>query len=396
MAAIRCGDAAFYASGSPALRSARVRRLLGTRHLSPTPGTQKAGIRRRALTDCAPNHGMPMDIRHAHLNTASYLIAAAMLLAILLLHLLPGLLAGLLVFSLIHALAPLLQRHLPGARAHWLVVALLGCVVVGLLTIAIVSFVAFLRSEAGNPAQLLEGNRVIELLDRAREQLPAFVVNHLPDNIYELRSIVFNWLGQHADRLQLAGTKAGKGVVHLLIGMILGAMVALHTARPSLRRGPLLGVLATRSANLAIAFRNIVFAQVKISAINTLFTAIFLLIVLPLFGVNLPFAKTLVIVTFVVGLVPVIGNLISNSIIFVVGLTVSLWVALAALGFLIVIHKFEYFLNARIVGGRIRARAWEILIAMLLMEAAFGIAGLIAAPIYYAYLKRELEAAKLI
>jgi predicted PurR-regulated permease PerM len=173
-------------------------------------------------------------------------------------------------------------------------------------------------------------------------------------------------------------------------------MVALHTARPSLRRGPLLGVLATRSANLAIAFRNIVFAQVKISAINTLFTAIFLLIVLPLFGVNLPFAKTLVIVTFVVGLVPVIGNLISNSIIFVVGLTVSLWVALAALGFLIVIHKFEYFLNARIVGGRIRARAWEILIAMLLMEAAFGIAGLIAAPIYYAYLKRELEAAKLI
>jgi predicted PurR-regulated permease PerM len=103
-----------------------------------------------------------------------------------------------------------------------------------------------------------------------------------------------------------------------------------------------------------------------------------------------------VIVTFVVGLLPVIGNLISNTIIFLVGLTVSLWVALAALGFLIVIHKLEYFLNARIVGGQIRARAWEILIAMLLMEAIFGIAGLIAAPIYYAYLKRELEAAKLI
>jgi len=30
---------------------------------------------------------------------------------------------------------------------------------------------------------------------------------------------------------------------------------------------------------------------------------------------------------------------------------------------------------------------------MLLMEAAFGIAGLIAAPIYYAYLKDELAAA---
>jgi predicted PurR-regulated permease PerM len=29
---------------------------------------------------------------------------------------------------------------------------------------------------------------------------------------------------------------------------------------------------------------------------------------------------------------------------------------------------------------------------MLLMEAAFGVAGLIAAPIYYAYLKDELSA----
>ena len=50
----------------------------------------------------------------------------------------------------------------------------------------------------------------------------------------------------------------------------------------------------------------------------------------------------------------------------------------------------------RIVGSRIHARAWELLVAMLVMEAAFGLAGVVAAPIYYAYLKRELEAARLI
>jgi predicted PurR-regulated permease PerM len=103
-----------------------------------------------------------------------------------------------------------------------------------------------------------------------------------------------------------------------------------------------------------------------------------------------------VLVTFICGLLPVLGNLISNTIIFVIGLSVSLWVAVAALTFLILIHKLEYFLNARIIGTQIRARAWELLIAMLLMEAAFGIGGLIAAPIYYAYLKRELEAKALI
>jgi predicted PurR-regulated permease PerM len=140
----------------------------------------------------------------------------------------------------------------------------------------------------------------------------------------------------------------------------------------------------------------VVFAQVKISSVNTLLTGIFLLVVLPLFGVYMPLAKSLVVLTFVVGLLPVVGNLISNTMIFVVGLSLSLGVAVSALAYLVVIHKLEYFLNARIIGTQIRARAWELLIAMLLMESIFGAPGLIAAPIYYAYLKRELEGAKLI
>ena len=47
-------------------------------------------------------------------------------------------------------------------------------------------------------------------------------------------------------------------------------------------------------------------------------------------------------------------------------------------------------MNARIIGARIRARAWELLVAMLVMDAWFGIPGLIASPIYYAYGKDEL------
>jgi predicted PurR-regulated permease PerM len=37
-----------------------------------------------------------------------------------------------------------------------------------------------------------------------------------------------------------------------------------------------------------------------------------------------------------------------------------------------------------------------LLIAMLLMEAAFGLAGIVAAPIYYAYVKAELRARDLV
>jgi predicted PurR-regulated permease PerM len=339
---------------------------------------------------------MPLSARFnpARLSQVSQVLAALTLLAILHLHLLPVLLAGLLVFAVVNALAPSLQRHLPGAKAHWLLVALLAALVVGLLSFAIVGGVAYLGSEHGSPSQLFE--RMAPLIERARAQLPAIVVDHLPDNSEQIRVAVMEWLREHAAQLQLAGANAARIIVHLLIGMVLGAMLALQSALDRPLEGPLTQQLRIRSITLATAFHDIVFAQVKISALNTLFTAIFLLVVLPLFGVNLPLAKTLVLATFVCGLLPVVGNLISNTLIFVIGLSISLWVAIAALTFLVLIHKLEYFLNARIIGGQIRARAWQLLVAMLVMEAAFGLAGVIAAPIYFAYLKRELEGVGLV
>jgi len=109
-----------------------------------------------------------------------------------------------------------------------------------------------------------------------------------------------------------------------------------------------------------------------------------------------PLAKTVLVITFLVGLLPVVGNLISNAIIVILSLSVSLPVAIASLIFLVVIHKLEYFLNAHMIGTQVHAHAWELLLAMLVMEAAFGIPGLIAAPIYYAYIKDELVSRRLV
>jgi predicted PurR-regulated permease PerM len=101
-------------------------------------------------------------------------------------------------------------------------------------------------------------------------------------------------------------------------------------------------------------------------------------------------------VTFVAGLLPIIGNLISNSVIVVISLSHSLPTALGSLLFLIVVHKLEYFINARIVGSQINAAAWELLLAIIVMEAAFGLPGVIAAPVFYAYAKAELVSRKLV
>jgi len=327
--------------------------------------------------------------RPSHPEIAAWCLAAAGLLLVLELHLLPALLSGLLVYELVHVIAPLLQRRLSSGRANLAAVVALSTLVVGLVAAAIFGVVAFFRSDAGSLPMLFQ--KMADIVEGARSALPDGLEEFLPSGADELRESFSHWLREHAPELRLFGTEAGVALAHVLIGMIIGAIVSLREAVPAQDLKPLARALAGRTERLGESFRRVVFAQVRISALNTLFSAFYLLVLLPLAGVHLPLTKTLIGVTFVAGLLPVVGNLISNTAIVVVSLSLSLYAALASLAFLVVIHKLEYFLNARIIGTQIRARAWELLLAMLVMEAAFGLPGVVAAPIYYAYLKQELS-----
>jgi predicted PurR-regulated permease PerM len=318
----------------------------------------------------------------------SWILAGLALFLVLRLHLLTAFLAGLLVYEIVHIMVPLLQRRLFGERARMVAVAILAAFIVGIISAAIFGVIGFLRSEGGSLTALIQ--KVADILEQARSTMPPWIVDYLPASLDDMRTAVTEWLHEHASELRLAGAETGRTLAHILIGMIIGAMMSLREARDGDSDKPLAHALEVRAGRIGDAFRRVVFAQVRISLLNTFFTGIYLLVALPLFGVHLPYAKTMVAVTFVAGLLPVIGNLISNTVIVIVSLSNSLAVAIASLVFLIVIHKLEYFLNARIVGSRIHAHAWELLIAMLGMEAAFGLPGVVAAPIYYAYVKAEL------
>lgn len=335
-----------------------------------------------------------MTFTPRQITLASLIIVTAGLLLALPLKLLPSLLAGLLVFELVNMLTPRLQPLLAGQRARWLAVALLGTLVVSTLTLLIAGAFSFLLHEAENPGASLD--KFMALVERARGQLPPFIEGYLPASAAEFKVAIGDWIKSHLSDLQLVGKGMAHMFVTMLIGMILGAIIALQRIPDISRRKPLAAALFERLSLLVKAFRNIVFAQIKISLLNTIFTGIFLAVVMPLFDVHLPLTKTLIVLTFLLGLLPVIGNLMSNTLITIVGLSLSIWVAAAALGYLIVIHKVEYFLNARIVGGQISAKAWELLLAMLVFEAAFGLPGVVAGPIYYAYLKSELKRAELV
>lgn len=322
---------------------------------------------------------------------ASWLLAAISLIVVLHFQLLPTLLAGLLAFELVQALGLRLRRHFSNQNMQLVAVALLATLVVAIIGVAVMAAIAFFKNNLDNLPQLL--SRMAQIIEEARTKLPQWIVNYLPATTDEAQHMILDWVREHSAELRLLGKEAGINLARVLIGLFIGAMIATSEVRGNKMEGPLSSALVNRAQGLADAFRRIVFAQVRISAVNTIFSALYLMIVLPLAGVHLPLVKTMVTITFLVGLLPVVGNLISNTIIVTVSLAHSIHVAFASLGFLVLIHKLEYFLNARIVGTQIQARAWELLTAMLVMEAIFGIPGLVVAPIAYAWLKSELTAA---
>lgn len=328
------------------------------------------------------------------IQLASWLLAALALFLVLELHLLPALLAGLLVYELVHLTAPRLESRLSGLRAKQAAVIFLATLVVGAAVLGTALAVGFFRGDSGSLAALAQ--KMAEILENSRQSLPDWLVGALPDSVEGIKTAVVQWLREHAGQVQTVGKEAGVVMAHVLIGLIIGALLALREVGTPRAMQPLTLALTERARRLADAFRRIVFAQVRISAINTVFTALYLAVVLPLFGIHLPLTKTMIALTFVAGLLPVIGNLVSNTVIVIVSFAHSPQIAMASLAFLVVVHKFEYFLNARIVGARISAQSWELLLAMLVMEAAFGLPGVVAAPVYYAYLKQELIDAGLV
>ena len=137
------------------------------------------------------------------------------------------------------------------------------------------------------------------------------------------------------------------------------------------------------------SFAKVIGAQITISSINTLLTAVFLI------WNGYHYVMVIIVLTFLCGLLPIIGNIMSNTLIVGVGFTVSPRVALFALIFLVVIHKLEYFLNSKIIGDRIKNPMWLTLVGLVLGEKLMGIPGMILAPVVLHYIKVEASRNKI-
>jgi len=143
--------------------------------------------------------------------------------------------------------------------------------------------------------------------------------------------------------------------------------------------------ITARFSEFYRSFATVIGAQMTISCINTVLTAIFV------FAMQLPYAPVVIGLTFLCGLFPIIGNVISNTVIVFIGFTVSPKVAIAALIFLVVVHKLEYFLNSKIIGARIRNPIWLTLFGLIVGEKLMGVPGMILSPVVLNYLRVEMS-----
>ena len=297
--------------------------------------------------------------------------------------------------GVLHLGAPLLVvffsyfalRHLYRAtKRKWLALTLFIVLVVGICAAAVYFTRAAVLSlpEVADtsipPATAWAQKRQIELPFTDFESLRTVVIDTLRAEAQYLRGVV------HFARSTI------RTLVFCLIAIVAAASLFLkggfgESSRRSVTNN-LYSVstveVAKRFHDFYRSFSTVIGAQLTISLINTALTGVFLI------AARLTQAPLLMAVTFVCGLVPIVGNLASNTIIIFVALTVSLKLAIAALVFLIVIHKLEYFLNSKIIGERIRNPVWLTLIALVVGERLMGIPGLVLAPVVLNYVRLEM------
>ncbi len=186
-------------------------------------------------------------------------------------------------------------------------------------------------------------------------------------------------------------------IVLLIIGLVVAVSLFLnarwgadeeHSTRDSLY-STVVQELVLRFETFYASFARVIGAQIIISAVNTLLTSIFLIYN------GFPYVMVIIVLTFLCGLLPIIGNIMSNTLIMGVGFTLSPKMALVSLIFLVVIHKLEYFLNSKIIGSRIKTPMWLTLIGIVIGEKLMGIPGMILAPVVLHYIKVEASRNKI-
>ena len=304
------------------------------------------------------------------------------------------------VFAVLLLLVCLLHLGTPFIAALFCYLALTKLTFWGKKWLAVTLFLVLMAASFVGFVFFLKRAFIIlpEIVDTAVPIVASFAEKHgieLPFTDAEsLRAVALESVRDMLGHLGKYAKVATKESILLVIGVVVAVSVFLNPSfeakRVHGRTRPNLytfytGRIQERFSSLYRSFEIVMGAQIIIAAINATLTSFFV------FGLGLRYAGLIVILTFICGILPIVGNLLTNTIIIGVAFTMSPRYALYAFIFLITIHKLEYFLNSNIIGSRIDHPMWLTLLAIIIGERLMGISGIIIAPVILSFIKVEMK-----
>lgn len=230
----------------------------------------------------------------------------------------------------------------------------------------------------------LSAGRLMTLVKETRETLPQRIAAirenplflqvepHLPDPEALVES------AQHyASNVAKSAAELGHLVIYAIIGLVLAIVYfldeeRLRSFRQSLAPESLFGTLTRWGEHVAEAVSLTVQLQFIVAACNAVLTLPILLLI------GVPHVPMLMLLIFVSGLIPVVGNLISGAVLSVVAYQTKGWVGVGLfIGLTFVLHKVEsYFLNPRLAARHVPLPGFVLILSLIAWEHLLGFVGL--------------------
>jgi predicted PurR-regulated permease PerM len=230
----------------------------------------------------------------------------------------------------------------------------------------------------------LTAGRVGRLVVETRETLPARVAAVRENELFQRLEAYLPDVDTLAERASHYGDEVIRSAAeagHFLISLVIGLVLAIvyyfereevRALKDSLVPTSALGTQMRWLAHLAEAVNLTIQLQLIVAGCNTVLT----LPVLLLLGI--PHVGMLMVVIFVSGLIPVVGNLVSGVILGFLAfqakgvLGVAIFVVLT-----FALHKVEsYYLNPRLTARHVKLPGFLLILSLLAFEHLFGVPGL--------------------
>jgi predicted PurR-regulated permease PerM len=170
---------------------------------------------------------------------------------------------------------------------------------------------------------------------------------------------------------------AGHLVLEALLGLILAIVYLVDeedvasfqaSCPPASLVGTLLRFLGYAADAVAVTLQ----FQVVVAACNAVLTLPVLLLV------GIPHTSAFLLVVFVSGVIPVVGNFLSGAVLTILAYQAKGWAGVAIFSILTaVLHKLEsYYLNPRLAARHVRLPGFVLVVSLVLWETLLGFAGL--------------------